>query len=181
MNSKLLGGLAALTICAATAVTGPAVARGFGGFGGGGMHFGGGGMHFGGMGFGAPQFGGSFGGGFGAPHFGGLGGGFGAPHFGGGLIGPRPGLGGGFGAPHVGGGFMGPRFGFQGFHNRTFARPFFGHPGFHRFAFRHHHRFFAFAPFLGYGLYGSGYDSCWQRTWTPYGWQWVNVCYNYLY
>ena len=49
------------------------------------------------------------------------------------------------------------------------------------FAFNHgfHHRFhrgFFGAPFV----YAS-YDSCWRRTWTPYGLRWVNVCGGYGY
>ena len=27
----------------------------------------------------------------------------------------------------------------------------------------------------------AAYDSCWRRTWTPYGLQWVNVCGDYGY
>ncbi len=152
MESKLLGGLAALAIVAAA--TAPAAARGFGGFGGGRL---GGGMG----GFSAPHPGGGFGG-FG----GGLGGGFGAPHLGGGFMGPRPGLG--------GGGMFMPG-------GRPFGRPFMGRPGFPGHAFRHHHGFhrFAYLPFGGYGFYN--YGVCWRRAWTPYGWRWVNVCYDYIY
>jgi hypothetical protein len=51
---------------------------------------------------------------------------------------------------------------------------------FHNFAFRHH-RFgnFAFfgAPFaFGAATYENG---CWRQVWTPYGWQWSNICYDY--
>ena len=27
----------------------------------------------------------------------------------------------------------------------------------------------------------AAYDSCWRRTWTPYGLRWVNVCGDYGY
>ena len=27
----------------------------------------------------------------------------------------------------------------------------------------------------------AAYDSCWRRTWTPYGLQWVDVCGDYGY
>jgi hypothetical protein len=51
---------------------------------------------------------------------------------------------------------------------------------FDRFAFRHH-RFrnaaFFGAPFLyDFAAYGNG---CWSQVWTPYGWQWTNVCAGY--
>ena len=95
------------------------------------------------------------GGGGGGGHFGGMGGG----HFGGGHFG---------GARFAHGGF-GPRF---------------AHAGFSRgFAFRHgfHHRFHRFA-FVGAPFAYAAYDSCWRRTWTPYGLQWVDVCgYGYGY
>jgi hypothetical protein len=40
---------------------------------------------------------------------------------------------------------------------------------------------------LGYAAWGApwwwgGYyygDYCWRQTWTPYGWEWINVCYGY--
>jgi hypothetical protein len=69
---------------------------------------------------------------------------------------------------------FGPRFAGPGWH----GRPFIG-----RHAFFHRHRFnrFAFvgAPFF-YANYGNYYDDgCWQRSWTAYGWQWVNVCGDY--
>ncbi len=57
-------------------------------------------------------------------------------------------------------GFRGP----HGFHHRFF------HHRFHRFGF------FG-APFF----YAGYYDGCWRRAWTPYGWRWVNVCYDYGY
>jgi hypothetical protein len=50
-----------------------------------------------------------------------------------------------------------------------------------RFAFRHHRFFrnrFAFGGVgAGFYDYDSYYDSCYTRAWTPYGWQWTNVCY----
>ena len=30
------------------------------------------------------------------------------------------------------------------------------------------------------GAYAA-YDSCWRRTWSPYGLRWVNVCSDYGY
>jgi hypothetical protein len=44
------------------------------------------------------------------------------------------------------------------------------------FAFRHHHHRFVFlgAPFYDYGY---GYDSCYARVWTKWGWRPVSVCY----
>ncbi len=122
------------------------------GGGGGRGGFGGGGGHFGG--------GGMHMGGLGGPHFGG--GSFGGARFGGARF-----AGGPIGAHAA----FGPRFG--GWHGGHFV----GRHGF----FFHHHRRFAFfgAPFLyaGYGYY----DGCWQRSWTPWGWQWVNACGNYWY
>lgn len=174
MNNKLLKYLMAGALGTTLAVASPALAfRGGGGGMGGGAHFGGGGMHFGGMGGGA-HFGG------GGMHFGGMGGG---PHF--------AAMGGGthFGA--IGGG---PHFGGMHFNGGRFAATPFAHAGFSprfsRFAFRDHrgrffhHRFnrFAFvgAPFI----FASDYyydDGCWRRVWTPYGWNWTNVCVGYGY
>jgi hypothetical protein len=118
---------------------------------------GGGGMHGGGMGGGA-----HFGGGGGGMHFGGMGGG---AHFGA--------MGGGmrFGGTH----FNGGRFAHAGVS-----------PRFSRFAFRDrgrffHHRFHRFA-FVGAPLiYAGYYDGCWRRVWTPYGWNWTDVCGGYGY
>jgi hypothetical protein len=50
--------------------------------------------------------------------------------------------------------------------------------------FFHHRRFGRFAffggPFIYAGYYGGYYDGCWRRVWTPYGWQWADVCgYGY--
>jgi hypothetical protein len=79
------------------------------------------------------------------------------------------------GAPIATRAAFGPRFAGAGWHGRPFI-------GRHAFFFRHH-RFnrFAFfgAPYL-YASYGY-YDGCWRQTWTPYGWQWVNVCGDYGY
>jgi hypothetical protein len=130
---------------------------GGGGFGGGGAHFGGGGMAMGGMGgarFGGASFGGArFAGGPMAAHaaF--------APRF--------------AGSPMATRAAFGPRFAGPGFRGRPFI-------GRHAFFFRHHRRFAFFgAPFIyaGYGYY----DGCWQRSWTPWGWQWVNACGDYWY
>ena len=43
-----------------------------------------------------------------------------------------------------------------------------------------HHRLHRFA-FIGVPYAYAAYDSCWRRTWTPYGLQWVNVCGDYGY
>ena len=96
------------------------------------------------------------------------------PHFGGARfvgtgLGPRTG---GMVGPHFGGArFFGAHAAFRpqfGFH-----RPFFHHRFFH-------HRFHRFA-FIGVPYYATYYDDCWQRVWTRYGLQWVNVCYDYGY
>ena len=94
------------------------------------------------------------------------GGGFGGGgHFGGG--GMHAGGFVGMGGARFAGGFGGPRFAGAG-------RPFIGHHG----VFRHNH-FRRFAVF-GAPYYYAGYDDgCWRRSWTPYGWQWVNVCGDY--
>ena len=64
---------------------------------------------------------------------------------------------------------IGPHFAGAGWHRGPFI-------GRHAFFFRHHH-FRRFAVF-GAPFYYSNYydDGCWRRNWTPYGWQWVNVC-----
>jgi hypothetical protein len=158
MTNRLLTGLVAATFAASLAVASPVLARGGGGgFGGGGHggfgggHFGGGGMHMGGMG---------------GPHFGGAS--FGGARFGGGPMAAH-----GAFAPRFAGGPMAsraafsPRFAGAGWHGRSFV-------GRHAF-FRHHRRFaFVGAPFIA-ASYGY-YDGCWQRNWTPWGWQWSNVC-----
>ena len=55
--------------------------------------------------------------------------------------------------------------------------------GLHHRAFFHHrfhHRFHRFA-FVGVPFAYAAYDSCWRKVWTPYGWEWVDVCSDYLY
>jgi hypothetical protein len=114
------------------------------------MHGGGfgGGMHGGGF------AGGMHGGGFGGMHVGGMGG----AHFAGAHVG-----GPGFGGARFAHAAIGPHFVGSGWHGR------------HAFFFHHHH-FRRFAVF-GAPYYYAGYDDgCWRRSWTPYGWQWVNVC-----
>jgi hypothetical protein len=158
MTNRLLTGLVAATVAVTLAVASPVLARGPGGFGGGGgAHFGGGGMHMGGMG------GGHFGG-MGGARFGGAG--FGGARFAGGPMGAHAAFGPRFaGSPMAArAALVGPRFAGAGWH----GRPFIGRHAF----FRHHHRFFIGAPFI----YAGYYDSCWRRSWTPWGWQWVNVC-----
>jgi hypothetical protein len=163
MKTKLLGCIAATVMGAAIFTTTPAMAfHGGGGFGGGGF---GGGMHGGGFGGGGMHFGG---------------GGFAGGGFRGGLVTGRsafvPG-----GNRLVGAPFAGQRFSGNRFNNFAFRRNAFFFRN--RFAFQHRRfRNFAFvgAPFLaGYAAYGDDY--CWQQTRTPYGWRWVNVCYNYGY
>jgi hypothetical protein len=198
MKRKLIGCLAPIALGTVLVVATPAMAfHGGGGFGGGGF---GGGMH--GGGFGGGMHGGGFGGGM---HGGGLGGGMHSEGFsgtrGGGFVAVHNE---GFGNMNNsnfigmhGGGFAAQRGGFVNMHegNRfagaAFARgPVFGNRfnNFNRsrnFAFRHHHRFrnFAFvgAPFF-YDDYGADYDDgCQRQVWTPYGWNWANVCYGYGY
>jgi hypothetical protein len=106
---------------------------------------------------------------------------FGGAHFGGGRF---------VGAPVARAAFA-PRFAGGPFAARAAFAPRFAGAGWHggRFIHRHafffrHHRFnrFAFvgAPFFYAGYYGYD-DGCWQRAWTAYGWQWVNVCGDYGY
>jgi len=90
-------------------------------------------------------------------------GGMGGAHFGGARFGGPA-----FGGARFAHAAIGPRFVGGGWHGRPFI-------GRHAFFFRHHrfHRFAAFgAPFI----YAGYNDGCWRRSWTPYGWQWVNVC-----
>jgi len=170
MHSRLLTGIVAAAMAATLAVASPVLARGggfggggHGGFGGGGHggfggggHFGGGGMHVGGggMGGGGMRFSGM--GGAGGARF------VGSPMAAHAAIGPRFAA-----APLATRAAFGPRFADAGWH----GRPFIGRHAF----FRHHHRFFFGAPFI----YAGYYDGCWRRSWTPYGWQWVNVCGDY--
>jgi len=162
MHSRLLTGIVAAAMATTLAVASPVLARGggfggggHGGFGGGG-HFGGGGMHVGGggMGGGGMRFSGM--GGAGGARF------VGSPMAAHAAIGPRFAA-----APLATRAAFGPRFAGAGWH----GRPFIGRHAF----FRHHHRFFFGAPFI----YAGYYDGCWRRSWTPYGWQWVNVCGDY--
>lgn len=45
------------------------------------------------------------------------------------------------------------------------------------FGFRHRFVRNRFA-FVGVGYpYAYGYDDCYARVWTPWGWSWRNVCY----
>jgi hypothetical protein len=98
------------------------------------------------------------GGGFGGMHVGGMGGAHFA-HFGG----PA------FGGARFAHAAFGPRFAGAGWHGRPFI-------GRHAFFFHHHH-FRRFAVFGAPYYYSNFYaDGCWRRSWTPYGWQWVNVC-----
>ena len=111
-------------------------------------------------------------------HGGGMGGGMHGGGMGGGMH--AGGMGGGM---HVGGMSGGPRFsGGSHFAGARFAHGGFS-PRFSNFAFRHHghfihHRFHRFA-FVGAPFAYAAYDSCWRRTWTPYGLRWVNVCGDY--
>ena len=77
-------------------------------------------------------------------------------------------------------GGLGPRWN-GGWHRANFSHFAFNRPFFHnRFFFRH--RFNRFAFFVGAPYYDYAYyDSCWQRVWTAYGPQLVNVCGNYGY
>ena len=101
---------------------------------------------------------------------------------GGGGGGGGGGHGGGMGGMRVGGMSGGPRFSGSHFAGARFAHAGFS-PRFSNFAFRHHgrfihHRFHRFA-FVGVPFAYAAYDSCWRRTWTPYGLRWVNVCGDY--
>lgn len=159
MKNRLLTALVAATVAATLAAAAPALARG--GFGGGGMHVGGmgGGMRVGGMG-GGMRVGGMGGAHFGGPRF------AGSPMAARAAIGPRFG-----GAPFASRAAFGPRFAGTTFHGRPFI-------GRHAFFFRHH-RFHRSAFFGAPFIYAGYYDGCWRRSWTPYGWQWVNVCGDY--
>jgi hypothetical protein len=146
MHNRLLKGLTAATIAAVMALASPVLARGGGGGGHGGF---GGGGHFGG---------GMHAGAFGGMHVGGMGGArfahVGAPAFGGARF------------AHAG---FAPRFAGAG--SGWHGRPFIG-----RHAFFHHRHFRRFAVFGAPFVYAGYNDGCWRRSWTPYGWQWVNVC-----
>jgi hypothetical protein len=152
MNKKLFNYLMAGVLGTTLAIASPALA--FRGGGGGGMHGGGmgGGAHFGGGGM----------------HFGSMGGG---THFGA--------MGGGvrFGGTHFNGGrFAATRFAHAGFAPR-FSRVALRDRG----RFFHHHRFHRFAFVGAPFIYADYYDGCWRRVWTPYGWNWTDVCSSYGY
>jgi hypothetical protein len=156
MNNRLFNCLIAGTLATTLAVASPALGRGGGGGGGhgGGM---GGGMH----------------GGMGGGMHGGMGGGM---H--GGMGGGMHGGGGHFSGTHFGGGrFAAASFAHPGFSHRSARFAFHDRGHFHH---RFHHRFNRFA-FFGAPYAYAAYDSCWRRTWTPYGMQWVNVCSDYGY
>jgi len=100
-----------------------------------------------------------------------------------------------FGAPALarggggwhGGGGMGWHGGGMGWHGAAWRgaawRGAAWHGGWHgrffphrRFAFFHHRRF---GPF--FGIYASGYGTCWSWVPTPLGWRYVWVCGPYGY
>jgi hypothetical protein len=70
----------------------------------------------------------------------------------------------------AGGGWHGGSIGWRGaaWHGRFFPH--------RRFAFFPHRRF---GPF--FGIYASGYGSCWSWVPTPLGWRYVWVCGTYGY
>ncbi len=164
MKNRLLTGLVAAAVAAMVAAAAPALARGgfggggHGGFGGG--HFGGGGMHVGGMASGM-HVSGMSGAHVDAARF------AGSPMTAHAAIGPR------FAStPFATRAAFSPRFAGTSWHGRPFV-------GRHAFFFRHH-RFHRFAFFGAPFVYANYYDDgCWRRRWTPYGWQWVNVCGDY--
>ncbi|MCK1362733.1 hypothetical protein [Bradyrhizobium sp. 199] len=109
---------------------------------------------------------------------GGHGGFGGGGHFGGGMHaggfgGMRAGAMGGARFAHVGG----PAFGGARFAHAAVGPRFAGASWHGRHAFFRHHHFRRFAVF-GAPFFYAG-DGCWRRSWTPYGWQWVNVCGDY--
>jgi len=162
MKNTLFGCLAATVLGAAVVLPTSAIAfRGGGGFGGGGMHGGfGGGAHFGGGGFhggmvtGRSAF---------VPGGGGLRGGM--------VTGRSPFV------PGVDRFAHAPIAG-QHIPDNRFNRPF---------VFDRFHRRIFFNNSVLFGGYGdwpyydyAGYgDLCRRTIWTPYGWQWTNVCYGY--
>lgn len=160
MNSKVLNCLIAGALATTLALASPALARGGGSSGGGG---GGGGSGMGGHG--------------GSMGAGAMGGSMGAGMRGGGTGGAMS-----FGAMRGGGMIGGPQFSGSRFAVAPLAHTGFS-PRFSRFGFRghrFHHRFHHFA-FFGAPFVYAAYDSCWRRVWTPYGLQWVDVCYDYGY
>lgn len=94
------------------------------------------------------------------------------------------GMGGGMSHGSMGGGMSHPG-GFAHFNNGpgfAFHSPAMHLTMFHgnHLAFRHdfrfHHRFF-FGPTFAFVGAPYGYDDCYERVWTRWGWQWVSVCY----
>jgi len=160
MNNKVLSCLIAGALATTLALASPVLARGGGGGGGGGGHGGGmgGGGHGGGMG--------------GGMHAGGMGGGMHVGAMGGGMR-----FGGMRGTHFSGNSFAAAPFAHRGFSPRSSRFAFRDRDDFGR---RFHHRFNRFA-FVGGDFAYAAYDSCWSRTWTPYGLQWVNVCGDYGY
>jgi hypothetical protein len=89
---------------------------------------------------------------------------------------------GGFGGGHMGGAhFGGAHFG--GAHFSGMGHPgmaFRGHPFVGSHFARFDHRFFRHRfghRFFFAGGFPYGYDSCYARVWTPWGWRWRYVCY----
>jgi hypothetical protein len=85
---------------------------------------------------------------------------------------------------------VGPRAGAMSFAAGPMSHAAWG-PGWSRSAFAHnsthffhhrffHHRFNRFA-FVGIPYAYASYDYCWNRVWTRFGPQWVDVCGNYAY
>jgi hypothetical protein len=122
------------------------------------------------------------GGGGGGGHGGGWGGGMHGGGWSGGMRGGgwsggmRAGMPGGWGGNRAVN-FSGSRFAGTHFSGSRFAGRQFAHS---RFAFRDHRFHHRFHRFAFVGSYAA-YDGCWQRTWTPYGLRWVNVCGDYGY
>ena len=113
-------------------------------------------------------------------HFGGMGGGMRVGGMGGGLRGGRQPRRLHEAAAHFGGSRVGLRRHSRGFAGSRFAGPRFAHARFAHHGRFFHHRFHRFA-FIGVPYAYAAYDSCWRRTWTPYGLQWVDVCGDYGY
>jgi hypothetical protein len=172
MKTKLLGCIAATAMAAAIVVATPAMA--FRGGGGGGHMMGGGSHMMGGMG-GHPMMG-----------------------RGGGMPGGRmftrrsmfvPGGNRFVGAPFAGRhAFVNRRFFDEGRRDRIEDRIEGRRDRFEdRFEDRFRDRRFFFNRFDNFGFFGVPFASaaygngCWRQTWTRYGWQWVNVCYDYGY
>jgi hypothetical protein len=164
MNRKLVGCLASIALGTGLVTATPAVAFHGGGFGGG-MHGGSfGGTHIG-------SFGGTHIGGFGGVHTGT----FGSTHSGnfGSFATTHNGSFGEFGGAH--------NDSFAGLHSRNLDRHSRNFAdGAHLLRHHRHIRDFALLNPLFYD-YGAYYDGCDHEAWTPYGWRWSNVCYDYNY